>query len=417
MDKLQPVRGTHDLLPEEGRRHRHVAETARACAERYGFAEIATPMFEFTEVFARTLGETSDVVTKEMYTFEDRGGQSITLRPEHTAGIVRALLSNGLASQLPLKLFALGPAFRYERPQKGRLRQFHQFDAEILGVPGAEADVEVIALGADVLDRLGIGAKTTLELNTLGDGESRDAYRDALIEYFSAHRDRLSEDSRARLQRNPLRILDSKDEGDRLLIADAPRMADSLNAVSSDYFAGVCRGLDELGIAYAVNERLVRGLDYYAHTAFEFTTQELGSQGAVIAGGRYDGLAEVMGGPPTAGTGWAGGIERLAMLVDEVPKSLRPIALVPLGEAGEAKARVLAHELRAQGFTIELGFSGNLKKRLKRANRVGAVAAVLLGDDELAKNEATLRDLDSGEQASVPLSELGGKLGGFRSRT
>lgn len=417
MDKLQPVRGTHDLLPEEGRRHRHVAETARACAERYGFAEIATPMFEFTEVFARTLGETSDVVTKEMYTFEDRGGQSITLRPEHTAGIVRALLSNGLASQLPLKLFALGPAFRYERPQKGRLRQFHQFDAEILGVPGAEADVEVIALGADVLDRLGIGAKTTLELNTLGDGESRDAYRDALIEYFSAHRDRLSEDSRARLQRNPLRILDSKDEGDRLLIADAPRMTDSLNAVSSDYFAGVCRGLDELGIAYAVNERLVRGLDYYAHTAFEFTTQELGSQGAVIAGGRYDGLAEVMGGPPTAGTGWAGGIERLAMLVDEVPKSLRPIALVPLGEAGEAKARVLAHELRAQGFTIELGFSGNLKKRLKRANRVGAVAAVLLGDDELAKNEATLRDLDSGEQVSVPLSELGGKLGGFRSRT
>ena len=417
MDKLQPVRGTHDLLPDEGRRHRHVAETARACAERYGFAEIATPMFEFTEVFARTLGETSDVVTKEMYTFEDRGGQSITLRPEHTAGIVRALLSNGLASQLPLKLFALGPAFRYERPQKGRLRQFHQFDAEILGVPGAEADVEVIALGADVLDRLGIGAKTTLELNTLGDGESRDAYRDALIEYFSAHRDRLSEDSRARLQRNPLRILDSKDEGDRLLIADAPRMTDSLNAVSSDYFAGVCRGLDELGIAYAVNERLVRGLDYYAHTAFEFTTQELGSQGAVIAGGRYDGLAEVMGGPPTAGTGWAGGIERLAMLVDEVPKSLRPIALVPLGEAGEAKARVLAHELRAQGFTIELGFAGNLKKRLKRANRVGAVAAVLLGDDELAKNEATLRDLDSGEQVSVPLSELGGKLGGFRSRT
>ena len=194
-------------------------------------------------------------------------------------------------------------------------------------------------------------------------------------------------------------------------------MTDSLNAVSSDYFAGVCRGLDELGIAYAVNERLVRGLDYYAHTAFEFTTQELGSQGAVIAGGRYDGLAEVMGGPPTAGTGWAGGIERLAMLVDEVPKSLRPIALVPLGEAGEAKARVLAHELRAQGFTIELGFSGNLKKRLKRANRVGAVAAVLLGDDELAKNEATLRDLDSGEQVSVPLSELGGKLGGFRSRT
>lgn len=406
MAKLQPVRGTHDHLPEEGRGYRHVTETARSIAERYGFAEIATPIFEFTEVFQRTLGETSDVVTKEMYTFEDRGGESITLRPEHTAGIVRALLSNGLASQLPMKFFASGPAFRYERPQKGRLRQFHQIDVEILGIPGAQADVEIITLAADILDALGVRAKATLELNTLGDAESRDAYRAQLVDYFSDHRAALSEDSQARLDRNPLRILDSKNEGDRALIADAPKMSEALNAVSADFFAAVRDGLDSLGVVYTVNERMVRGLDYYAHTAFEFTTGELGAQGAVIAGGRYDGLAELMGGPPTAGIGWAGGIERLSMLLDEIPGALRPISLIPVGESGEAHSWAIAHDLRTQGFTIDLAFSGSLKKRLKRADKLGAVAAVLVGDDELARGEATVRDLESGEQTAVPLDGL-----------
>jgi histidyl-tRNA synthetase len=413
MAKLQPVRGTHDMLADESPGFRHVVETARTWAARYGYGEIATPIFEFTEVFQRTLGETSDVVTKEMYTFEDRGGERITLRPEHTAGIVRAMLSNGLASQLPLKVFASGPTFRYERPQKGRLRQFHQIDVELLGVPVAQADVEVITLAADILDALGIASKTTLELNTLGDASSREAYRECLVAYFSDHRADLSEDSQTRLDRNPLRILDSKNEGDRVLIAGAPKIAESLNQEAAEFFDAVQGGLDAVGIAYTINDRLVRGLDYYAHTAFEFTTTELGSQGAVIAGGRYDGLTEMMGGPPTAGIGWAGGIERLVMLIDEIPSAVRPISLVPMGEAGEAKARTIAHDLRAAGFTIDLGFSGNLKKRLKRADKIGAVAAVLLGEDELARGEATIRDLESGEQSAVALNALSGALNKF----
>ena len=417
MAKLQPVRGTHDMLADESPGFRYVVETARTSAARYGYGEIATPIFEFTEVFQRTLGETSDVVTKEMYTFEDRGGESITLRPEHTAGIVRAMLSNGLAGQLPLKVFASGPTFRYERPQKGRLRQFHQIDVELLGVPGAQADVEVITLAADILAALGIAAKTTLELNTLGDSPSRDAYRERLVAYFNDHGADLSEDSQTRLDRNPLRILDSKNEGDRALIADAPKMAESLNQESAEFFDAVRGGLDAVGIAYMVNDRLVRGLDYYAHTAFEFTTTELGSQGAVIAGGRYDGLTEMMGGPPTAGIGWAGGIERLMMLLDDTPTAVRPISLVPMGDDGEAKAQTIAHDLRAAGFTIDLGFSGNLKKRLKRANKIGAVAAVLLGEDELVRGEATIRDLDSGEQTAVALDALPGALNKFQDAT
>ena len=417
MAKLQPVRGTHDMLADESPGFRYVVETARTSAARYGYGEIATPIFEFTEVFQRTLGETSDVVTKEMYTFEDRGGESITLRPEHTAGIVRAMLSNGLGGQLPLKVFASGPTFRYERPQKGRLRQFHQIDVELLGVPGAQADVEVITLAADILAALGIAAKTTLELNTLGDSPSRDAYRERLVAYFNDHGADLSEDSQTRLDRNPLRILDSKNEGDRALIADAPKMAESLNQESAEFFDAVRGGLDAVGIAYTVNDRLVRGLDYYAHTAFEFTTTELGSQGAVIAGGRYDGLTEMMGGPPTAGIGWAGGIERLMMLLDDTPTAVRPISLVPMGDDGEAKAQTIAHDLRAAGFTIDLGFSGNLKKRLKRANKIGAVAAVLLGEDELARGEATIRDLDSGEQTAVALDALSGALNKFQDAT
>jgi histidyl-tRNA synthetase len=417
MAKLQSVRGTHDMLPDDSPRFHHVIETARSWAARYGYGEIATPIFEFTEVFQRTLGETSDVVTKEMYTFEDRGGEQITLRPEHTAGIVRAMISNGLASQLPLKVFASGPTFRYERPQKGRLRQFHQIDVEVLGVPGAQADVEVITLAADILGALGVAAKTTLELNTLGDGPSRDAYRERLVAYFSDHRYDLSEDSQARLDRNPLRILDSKNEGDRALVVDAPKISDFLNAESAEFFDAVCGGLDAVGIAYMVNDRLVRGLDYYAHTAFEFMTTELGSQGAVIAGGRYDGLTEMMGGPPTAGIGWAGGVERLAMLVNDVPEAVRPISLIPMGDAGEAKARAIAHDLRGAGFTVDLGFSGNLKKRLKRANKLNAVAAVLLGEDELARGEATVRDLESGEQTAVALDALSGALNKFRRDT
>ena len=414
MPTLRPVRGTHDLLPEDNRRHRRVIETFRDIAERFAFGEIATPIFEFAEVFKRTLGETSDIVTKEMYSFTDRGGDLITLRPEYTAGIARAFISGGLRQQLPLKFYGHGPMFRYERPQKGRQRQFHQLDAEILGVAEPLADIEVIALGATLLDELGMADVTELELNTLGDPESRAAYRAALVDFFGGHRDALSEDSLVRLDSNPLRILDSKDEGDRAVIVDAPLMADYLNAASTNMFDAVRAGLDRLGIAYRVNPRLVRGLDYYTHTAFEFTTQALGAQGAVIAGGRYDGLIEAMGGPPTPGIGWAAGIERLALLLAEPPAAPRPIAVIPVDAGAEDETLELTHRLRRAGFTVDLGYRGNVSRRMKRANRMHARAALLLGDDERARGAVTLRDLDSGEQVEVPLAELEDRLAPYR---
>ena len=412
MTTLRPVRGTHDVFGDDALRHRRVVETGRRVAALYGFAEVATPIFEFTEVFARTLGETSDVVTKEMYSFTDRGGEGLTLRPEYTAGIARAFISGSLGQVLPLKLFATGPMFRYERPQKGRLRQFHQIDVEVLGAPEPLADVEVIAVGARILAELGFADRVTLELNTLGDPESRSAYRERLVAFLTPHRDRLSPDSRARLERNPLRILDSKDEGDRAILADAPDMSETLNGASRAFFGEVKAGLDALGIPYAVNPRLVRGLDYYTHTAFEFTTTALGAQGTVLAGGRYDGLIAAMGGPDTPGVGWAAGVERLAMLLDETPPAVRPIAMVPVGDAAVAPCLALAEELRRAGLTVELGYRGKVGQRLKRADRLNARYAVLVGEDELAKGTVQLRDLGSGEQREMPRGELAARLAG-----
>jgi histidyl-tRNA synthetase len=394
-------------------RHRRVADTARDLAALYGYQQIATPIFEFTEVFKRTLGDTSDIVTKEMYTFADRSGDVITLRPEGTAGVARMMISEGLTQSTPLKYFYTGPMFRHERPQKGRLRQFHQVGIELLGVAGPQGDIEVLALAAHFLNALGIGDKTMLEINTLGDTASRTAYRDVLVSYLEGHRDRLSEDSRQRLERNPLRILDSKDEGDKRIVAGAPLFSDHLTDEARSFFAHVRAGLDRLGIPYRINPRLVRGLDYYCHTAFEFTTEALGAQGTVLAGGRYDGLIETMGGPATAGVGWAAGIERLAMLASEPPAPTRPIAVVPLGPQAEAEALTITQALRNAGVAADLGYSGNLSRRMKRANRINARAAIILGDDELAKGVATLRDLDSGAQESVPLDSL---LDRFRIR-
>jgi len=410
MPDLQPVRGTQDLLPEMARRHRRVSDAACELAALYGFAEIATPVFEFTEVFARPIGEHTDIVAKEMYTFTDRGGEEVTLRPENTAGVVRAVLSNGLTQSTPLKFFYSGPMFRYERPQKGRFRQFHQIGVELIGVAQPQADIEVIALGQRILRMLGIADRVVLELNTLGDLESRAAYRNALVGYFSARVSELSEDSRRRLERNPLRILDSKDPGDQRLAAEAPDFAEYLNDSSREFFARVRDGLDRLGIGYRLNPRLVRGLDYYTHTAFEFVTTDLGAQGTVIGGGRYDGLVELMGGPAMPGVGWAAGIERLALLIGEPPAGLRPVALVPLGEAAERLALKLAEELREAGLAVDLGYSGNLARRMRRADRIGARAAVLIGDNELAQNAATVRDFDSGAQELVPLGELSMRL-------
>ncbi len=414
MSQLQPARGTQDLLPDEMRRHRMVVETARRVAERYGFAEMATPIFEFTEVFARPIGETTDIVSKEMYTFTDRGGEQVTLRPEATAGIMRAILSNGLTQQAPLKFFYSGPMFRYERPQKGRYRQFHQIDVELVGIAQPQADVEVIAAGARILDELGILSRTELELNTLGDAETRRKYRALLVDYYNQHRAALSEDSLRRLETNPLRILDSKDRGDIAVNAGAPEFHRHLNDASRAFFDGVRRGLDALGIAYKINPRLVRGLDYYTHTAFEFVTRDLGAQGTVMGGGRYDGLIELMGGPAMPGVGWAAGIERLAMLIAEPPRLARPIAVLPVGEASEAAALRLSERLRRAGFTVDQGYSGNLARRLKRANKIDARIALLLGEDELKREAVTVRDLDTGEQSEVPMAGLEDRLARFR---
>jgi histidyl-tRNA synthetase len=403
MPGLQPVRGTQDLLPDAARRHRRVSETARATASLYGFDEIVTPIFEFTEVFARPIGEHTDIVAKEMYSLKDRGGEDLSLRPENTAGVVRAVLSNGLTQSTPLKFFYSGPMFRYERPQKGRFRQFHQIGVELLGVAQAQADIEVIALGQRILSELGIGDRVVLELNTLGDPGSRADYRDALVAYFSSRRSELSDDSQRRLDANPLRILDSKDPGDIRVNSDAPSFDRYLNDGSRDFFAAVREGLDRLGITYRLNPRLVRGLDYYTHSVFEFVTTDLGAQGTVLAGGRYDGLVELMGGPQMPGVGWAGGIERLALLIAEPPAPPRPVALVPVGEQGEALALTIAEALRANGYPVDLGYSGNLSRRMRRANRVNARIALLIGDDECARNVVTWRDLDSGEQAEVPI--------------
>lgn len=406
MSKLQPVRGTRDILPDENRRFRQVTETFRSVAENFGFAEISTPIFEFTEVFARTLGETSDIVSKEMYSFEDRNGDSLTLRPEYTAGIARAFISGGLAQDLPLRLYGFGPMFRYERPQKGRYRQFHQMTAELLGVAEPQADIEIIAMGQELIRRLGVAADVTLELNTLGDAESRHNYRDVLVEYFSRYKSDLSEDSQRRLDVNPLRILDSKDGGDRKIIEDAPRMSAHLTPAAKAFFSEVTEGLDALGIGFVLNERLVRGLDYYCHTAFEFVTSALGAQGTVLAGGRYDGLIEQMGGPPTPGIGWGSGIERLSMLIGDLPQPERPIAVIPVGEEAQSAALKIAHELRQSGMCVDMAYRGNIGKRMKRANKVNARAALILGSDELARAAVTLRDLDTGEQAEVPIAEL-----------
>jgi histidyl-tRNA synthetase len=403
MPALQPVRGTQDLLPDMARRHRHVRETAFRLAQLYGFDEVDIPIFEFTEVFARPIGEHTDIVAKEMYSLKDRGGEDLSLRPEFTAGLARAVLSNSLTQSTPLKFFASGPVFRYERPQKGRYRQFHQIDAEILGVGQPQADIELIALARRILDALGIGERVVLELNTLGDPESRARYRQALVDHFSAYRSELSEDSQRRLDTNPLRILDSKDANDRKFVETSPNFQQYLSGNSLEFWDQVKNGLNFLGIEYEINPRLVRGLDYYTHTVFEFATTDLGSQGTVLAGGRYDGLVELMGGPQMPGVGWAAGIERLALLIDEPAKPARPIALVPVGETGEAMALTLAETLRSGGCSVDLSYSGNVQRRMRRANRINARAAVLIGEDEAARHVVTLRDLDTGEQSEVPM--------------
>lgn len=406
MEKIQNVRGTYDLYGTAKRKAKKVIATASAVVEKYGFEEIETPVFEFTEVFSRNLGDTSDIVTKEMYCFEDRGGESLTLRPEGTAGVVRSFISEGMQQNLPVKLYYAGPMFRYERPQKGRQRQFTQFGVEMLGVATPQADIEVIAMAYEFLENLGLAGAVTVEINSLGDAESRKSYREKLVAYLKQHYDELSEDSKARLEKNPLRVLDSKEECDKKIVENAPLYADSLNEESARFFKEVLQGLDLLGIKYRVNNRLVRGLDYYSHTVFELTTDKLGAQGTVLAGGRYDGLVAQMGGGDVPGIGWACGVERLSMLLDKDIEPARPVAVIPVGDDAAEMALKIAYDLRKAGFRVEHGYSGNLKKRMIKANKANAYKAVIIGSEELAVGNVTVKDLDSGEQKSVHLEDL-----------
>ncbi|AGH49849.1 histidyl-tRNA ligase [Sphingomonas sp. MM-1] len=408
----QAVRGTQDMLGEEALRFARVVETFDRVRRLYGFGRVEVPVFEATAVFARSLGETTDVVSKEMYTFEDRGGDSLTLRPEFTAGIARAYLTNGWQQHAPLKVATHGPLFRYERPQKGRFRQFHQLDAEVIGAGEPAADVELLVFADQLLRELGVSDGVTLQLNTLGDAATREAWRAALVKHFEAHRDALSEESVERLAKNPLRILDSKDKRDRPVADAAPVIDDYLSAEAGAFFDTVRNGLDAAGVAYVRNGALVRGLDYYRHTAFEFVTDRLGAQGTVLGGGRYDGLIEALGGSHTPAVGWAAGIERLAMLIDQPAPQTVDVAIVPLGEAAEAAAAGIIARLRRAGIACDMAYRGNMKKRMQKADAWGARYAVILGDDELARGEAAVKTLADGTQRPVLIDALAGALAG-----
>ena len=414
-EKPQAVRGMQDMLGEQAERFDHVVAKFRDVGRRFGFRPVQVPVVEFTSVFARTLGETTDVVSKEMYSFEDRGGESLTLRPEFTAGICRAFISEGWQQHVPLKLVTHGPLFRYERPQKGRYRQFHQIDAEVIGAAEPAADVEVIAFADMLLKELGIVDGVTLQLNTLGDAQTRDAWRDGLVRHFSSHASALSDDSRRRLETNPLRILDSKDAGDRALVAEAPTIDAHMSAEAGAFFDKVQRGLEASGVAYERNAGLVRGFDYYRHTAFEFVTDRLGAQGTVIGGGRYDGLIETMGGPSTPAVGWAGGIERLMMLVEApVVDELDTIVMSEV-DGMALECQHIVTRLRTMGISADLILDGVPKKRFEKAKRHGSKTIIkvesAMGHPRVVpvelKRGSISQDLLANEQARLGRALLG----------
>jgi len=413
---LMPVRGTQDLWQETYRHHKWLVDSIEAIASRYGYQPIATPLFESSALFTRSLGASSDVVMKEMYQWTDQGGNGLTLRPEGTASVVRAFSARPQAQPLPAKFFYAGPMFRYERPQKGRLRQFHQAGIEALGSLSPLLDAEVIACGVSVLRTLGIQTGMTLHINSLGNRDSRGRWRDALFTYFSRYEKDLSEMSRVRLQRNPLRILDSKEKEDQEIKREAPAATASMDRDSRQFFEQVCASLKTMKIEFVVDKDLVRGLDYYVHTAFEARVDGLGSQNAVLAGGRYDGLLADISGQATpqgkdrdekdAGIGWACGIERLALLVDPPEYTCRAIAVIPIAESNEEAAFLLAEMLRQEGFDVDYAFSGKMRKRLQRADKMNARVACLIGEEEQRDDSVTVRMLDDGTQKKVLRSQL-----------
>jgi histidyl-tRNA synthetase len=405
-NKLQAVRGTHDHLYDLMYDYNYIVNKVSNISTNYGFKPMATPIFEFSNVFKRTLGESSDIVTKEMYTFIDKGKEEITLRPEGTAGIVRAVISNGLTQEMPFKAMYHGPMFRYERPQKGRLRQFHQVGIELLGVQNEQADIEVIACADQLLHELNIHESSNLNINSLGNINDRKKYIEELVKYLKNHKNKLSKDSLIRLEKNPLRVLDSKSEDDIYIIKNAPKLNEYLDCTSKDKFKKVLDGLESLNIKYSINEKLVRGLDYYNDTTFEFITNKLGAQGAIIAGGRYDGLMKQMGGPDIPGIGWAAGIERLILLtkIDKVNK--KHISIIPVGDENNNICINLASKLRKKNIYVDMAYNGNLKKRLKNANKSSSNFAVIIGTDEIKNNSVIIRNLETGEQQNISLNDI-----------
>ena len=406
MQKLRTVRGVHDLLPYELHKHNIVANAGLEISDKYNYSQIETPIFEFSEVFTKPLGKSSDIVTKENYIFKDRSEDELMLRPEGTSGVVRAFLNAGLIQDLPQRFSYYGPMFRYERPQKGRLRQFKQLGVECLGLSTPMADIEIISLGHDFLDKLNILDKITLKINSLGDFESRKNYRDSLVNYLRDYQSKLSKDSLRRLSINPLRILDSKNEGDQKIIQNAPNILEYLDIDSKTRFEDVCKGLDHLNIKYKIEKNLVRGLDYYCHTAFEFTTNELGTQGTVLAGGRYDGLSKMLGGPDVPGVGWAAGIERLALMVQS--EFVNAIDVVLVGQCENINYLLLPimKKLTQEGIKSEIIYTGNFSKKFKRANKIKASYAIILGKEEIDKNNFKFKDLTSGFEELLNLDQI-----------
>jgi histidyl-tRNA synthetase len=414
---VKPIRGINDILPGETAAWQWVEDTARDVLQSYGYEEIRLPLMERTELFARSIGEVTDIVEKEMYTFDDRNGDSLSLRPEATASCVRAGITHGLFHNQQQRLWYAGPMFRYERPQKGRYRQFHQMGAEAFGFVGPDIDAELILVSARLWKRLGLKG-LELELNSLGSSESRSRYRDLLVTYFNDRHQDLDEDSRRRLLQNPLRILDSKNPQMADLVAEAPVLTEHLDDESAEHFAALCAMLEAGGVAYRLNPRLVRGLDYYNRTVFEWVTDQLGAQSAVCSGGRYDGLVEQLGGRPTPAIGWALGVERLVELVrgaSLAPDPAGPTAyIVPLGEAAECRAQALAESLRDQlpdlSLRVHCG-GGGMRARMKRADRSGALCALIIGDDELQTSTVVLKHLRSDQdQETVALDDLQPRL-------
>ncbi|MEE8528281.1 MAG: histidine--tRNA ligase [Gammaproteobacteria bacterium] len=416
-NKIEPIRGMNDILPDQSSDWQFVEKFIRELLGSYGYGEIRLPLLEKTELFSRSIGETTDIVKKEMYTFDDRSGNSLTLRPEATASIVRAGITHGLFHNRQQRLWCMGPMFRYERPQKGRYRQFHQVDVEAIGYEGPDIDAEIIFLSARLWRRLGLN-DVRLTINSLGTPESRKAYRTALVDYFSRHSDQFDEHTRRRLEDNPLRILDSKDPGMQELIEKAPPITDTLDPDSAEHFNRLCGLLDDAGIAYTINPRLVRGLDYYTRTVFEWVTDRLGAQDAVCSGGRYDGLVGQLGGRPTPAIGWALGLERLVALLSDtgnMPPGPRPHAyLVAAGDSAPRAAMLLAELLRDRlpGLRLMVNCDGgSFKSQLKRADRSEAEFAVVLGDQEAAARKAGLKPLRTdGSQVEFGWDELAAHL-------